>query len=578
MKKILAAILAGTLLYACSLKEDQDSYESPQTFYKTPVQCQSAVNGCYPPLHAIFVPIGFFFSVEGVTDLFYTDYAQTDAQLDISPSYSGCAATVWNNAYVGVARCNEVIYGIENICPLDMEDKMPYAAEARVMRALYYYLLTNVFGDVPYYTFRVMTKEDIAAVRDIPRIPANEIRAALYTDLKEKALPWFTAGNGLKVRTSDAPSNRSGYALCLMLMAKFAMWYEDWDGALEPLKELEALYGELNEENYPLEQIMWRFKNVPESIFEVQSEYQASGIKYACKVAYVAQPTSNGNGRYDGVSMPELGTTVIHGEGIQCNSYYGAFRPAQGNEQKENTADAQWSRGLFNPLPLTYNTYSSSLGRYSTKVDSVTVAKLLKGESASLRGKKVDRRTVYKLGMAKLDGDYTGGGNTFTFVKNYGRPWAGPEFWRYNQTSNNDGNNYHILRYADAVLMMAECYARKNEVDLAQKYVNLVRARALVDPLPYSSQEDMLSNILDERARELGGEFHRKWDLVRWGETEGSDLWYDRVNSFNFRIGNAASGKSMTTLRRYHKYYPIPDTECALTGYKLNNEAYAKNE
>ena len=34
----------------------------------------------------------------------------------------------------------------------------------------------------------------------------------------------------------------------------------------------------------------------------------------------------------------------------------------------------------------------------------------------------------------------------------------------------------------------------------------------------------------------------------------------------------------MTTLRRYHKYYPIPDTECALTGYKLNNEAYAKNE
>ena len=578
MKKIFSLILITALLLpSCDfLKEDHDSYESPTTFYNTRSQCEAAANGCYAPLHGIFVPIGFFFAVEGVTDLFYTEYPENNAQLDVSPSYSGCAGDVWNNAYTGIMRCNEVIYGIENLSPLPAQEKMPVAAEVRAMRALYYYILTNFFGDVPYYTFRVITKEDIEAVRNIPRIDANEIRRAMYNDLRDNALPWFTTENNLKVRTCEAPGNRAGYALSLMLMAKYAMWMQDWTGALGALDELELLYGEFNEANYPMEQIMWRYKNVPESIFEIQSEYQATGIRYSCKVAYVAQP-SYSNGKFDDVDMPELGYNIIYGQGIQCNSYYGAFRPASGNTKAEDTKDEQWSWGLFNPIPLDYDTYDSSINRYTTKADKATIQKLLQGQSATLRGKKVDRRTIFKLGMAKLDADDMSK-NTFTFVKKYGRPWGGPEFWRLNQTSNNDGNNYHILRYADAVLMQAECHARRNELTQAQTYLNKIRTRALVDPLAYSTQEDMLNNILDERARELGGEYHRKWDLVRWGETNGTDLWYERVNKYNKRVGNEYSGKDKQTLRKYHKYYPIPDTECALTGYLLNNNAYANKD
>ena len=153
----------------------------------------------------------------------------------------------------------------------------------------------------------------------------------------------------------------------------------------------------------------------------------------------------------------------------------------------------------------------------------------------------------------------------FNEIKKNGRPWAGPEFWRQDQRSNSDGNNYKLFRYADALLMMAECYCQLGQLDMAQTYMNITRARAGVDPLPYSTQDEMMSNIMDERARELGGELHRKWDLVRWG------IWYERVVE-----NNENTNGLLQNIRPYHEYYPISDVECSLSNYILTNDAYEK--
>jgi hypothetical protein len=121
------------------------------------------------------------------------------------------------------------------------------------------------------------------------------------------------------------------------------------------------------------------------------------------------------------------------------------------------------------------------------------------------------------------------------------------------------------MRYADALLMMAECYCRLDDLSTAQKYLNITRIRAGVDPLPYSTQDEMMSNIMDERARELAGELHRKWDLVRWG------IWYERV------VENTQNNVGLKdNIRKYHEYYPISDVECSLSNYILTNDAYEK--
>lgn len=85
------------------------------------------------------------------------------------------------------------------------------------------------------------------------------------------------------------------------------------------------------------------------------------------------------------------------------------------------------------------------------------------------------------------------------------------------------GHNRRIIRYADVLLMAAECLARNGDSDRATTYLNEVRRRARggnPDVLPdvVGLQGDALVDaILDERHYELALEGHRFWDLVRTG-------------------------------------------------------------
>ena len=112
--------------------------------------------------------------------------------------------------------------------------------------------------------------------------------------------------------------------------------------------------------------------------------------------------------------------------------------------------------------------------------------------------------------------------------------------------------------------MMAECHNRNGDIAKALKYVNYTRTRAGIDPVSgFLSEDEMMAEIQNERARELGGEMHRKFDLVRWG------IWYSRTVTYNYT--NPVLSEN---IRPYHRYYPIPDTECALSGYVLTNDEY----
>lgn len=84
------------------------------------------------------------------------------------------------------------------------------------------------------------------------------------------------------------------------------------------------------------------------------------------------------------------------------------------------------------------------------------------------------------------------------------------------------GVNLRMLRFADVLLLAAEC---ENEVngpnDLALSYINRVRNRAGLKSLSsssFSSKDALFEQIANvERPKELGCEFGRGFDLIRWG-------------------------------------------------------------
>ena len=130
-----------------------------------------------------------------------------------------------------------------------------------------------------------------------------------------------------------------------------------------------------------------------------------------------------------------------------------------------------------------------------------------------------------------------------------------------------DGNNYKVFRYADALLMMAECYFYKENYEKAVEYLDMTRTRANLSKYTFRTPARLEEEIRNERARELFGEFQRKYDLVRWGiwyeaVTDNSDYAYLQLNTANSRI------------KPCHRYYPIPDTEVTYSKNNLDNNEY----
>ncbi|RMD69039.1 MAG: RagB/SusD family nutrient uptake outer membrane protein, partial [Bacteroidetes bacterium] len=128
--------------------------------------------------------------------------------------------------------------------------------------------------------------------------------------------------------------------------------------------------------------------------------------------------------------------------------------------------------------------------------------------------------------------------------------------------------DFPMFRLADVYLMYAEAVLRGGTGgDLAQAldYVNQVRARAYGDASGHITQDELtLDFILDERARELLWEGHRRTDLIRFGRfSETTYLWPWK--------GGVPEGRSVPAFR---DVYPIPAADLAANPNLVQNPGY----
>tara|TARA_B110000093_G_scaffold30403_1_gene30778 strand:+ start:2652 stop:4361 length:1710 start_codon:yes stop_codon:yes gene_type:complete len=135
------------------------------------------------------------------------------------------------------------------------------------------------------------------------------------------------------------------------------------------------------------------------------------------------------------------------------------------------------------------------------------------------------------------------------------------------------GINYHIMRYADVLLMAAEAAVESGDEEKARGYVNKVRQRALnsttikatdgSDAANYDiglynsswagAQSAARTAVRTERRLEFGMEGHRSFDLRRWGVAEtvmNNYITRESQTITSFAKGQAYQGK--------HNMFPIP--------------------
>ncbi len=128
--------------------------------------------------------------------------------------------------------------------------------------------------------------------------------------------------------------------------------------------------------------------------------------------------------------------------------------------------------------------------------------------------------------------------------------------------------DFPMFRLADVYLMYAEAVLRGGsggDMGTALSYVNLVRERAYGDTSGDISAGDLtLDFILDERARELYGECHRRTDLIRYGYFTGDQyLWQWK--------GKAHDGIATDS---HFNLFPIPSSDMAANPNLVQNPGY----
>ena len=154
-----------------------------------------------------------------------------------------------------------------------------------------------------------------------------------------------------------------------------------------------------------------------------------------------------------------------------------------------------------------------------------------------------------------------------------------------NWVTNESGQNWIVIRYAEVLLNKAEALAmedwNKNSVEALQA-LNDVRGRVGLPARATANKDTFLEYVRHERIVELAGEGLRYWDLRRWRLAEdvingqnvhGVKITKQGDNSFTYEQVDADGGYKRIFYDRYY-HFAIPLTERSNNQLCLNNEGW----
>ncbi len=386
----------------------------------------------------------------------------------------------WNVLFAGVNTCNRVLSIFE---PIGTDQSKTYVAELKALRAIYYYWLLDLFGNVPLSIDFSQTDP-----------PSNATRKEVY-DFVEKELldnlPLLAKTGPNDPLTYGRVNYYTAYA-CLANLYMNAGVYTgtpQWDKAIAACDEI------INSGQF--------------SIMPNYSDNFKQNNKGSTEFIWVIP--------YDGIKATGFTMPLITLNPIQQSVYNLGLQP--------------W--GGFASVQEFYQSYidpSQNPGPQGSVVGLDPVGTPITGTldkrlSNFIVGKQYQSDGVTQIqdGAAEAS-DPDGPALTFTPYINELQPgaWhqAGARIgkWElYKGGTGNLDNDYCIYRYTDILLLRAEALCRKNSNwndPIALAIVNQVRTlHGGVDP--YTSMTE--DKFLAERGREMFAEATRRSDLIRFG-------------------------------------------------------------
>ena len=239
-----------------------------ENFFQNEIQAEQSVNAIYNQLRSFNVHV---FAYIGMTDIVSDDaekgsipgdanFLQEIDDFTYTPT-NNAPGGVWEGYYTGIFRANLAIDRLPTVPDMEEDLRQRLLAEARFLRAYYYFNLTRWFGDV------VLTTDPFPEQQLMSRAPQSEVYDLITGD--------FTFAASVLPEKSDYPSGDLGRATrgaAESFLAKVHLTRQDWTEALTFAE------GVIESEEYGLLPSYTTIfteegENAEESIFEVQAAF-----------------------------------------------------------------------------------------------------------------------------------------------------------------------------------------------------------------------------------------------------------------------------------------------------------------
>ncbi|WP_294306655.1 RagB/SusD family nutrient uptake outer membrane protein [uncultured Chryseobacterium sp.] len=271
MKKIICTLSILSLLGSCSsdiLNTLPEADKVTSNFYKDASQIEQGVNGVYGSLQYTgqykqgLLTIGEIPSDNTFDEVPANDnftYGEFDF-FTIQPTNS-LIENAWKDNYVGIQQANIILNRIGSITDMSEGTRKTRIGEMKFLRALMYFNLVRIFGDVPLVT---QETTDVNSYFGQSRTPANEVYNFVEGELKE-AITLLPA--------TAAQKGRATKGAAMGILGRVLMTRNKFSEALPYLSQIDGLGYSLLSDVTKIFDVT--NKNNAEIIFDVQF---ASGL------------------------------------------------------------------------------------------------------------------------------------------------------------------------------------------------------------------------------------------------------------------------------------------------------------